>query len=457
MVWSLLPFGSTMALKSTVEQRQELYANFYHSWACTLAGSPIIASTEYSYTNVTVNYKAIFVDVSTNNRRERPWSDFSYRKVELWGNPGVETQLSDWTCWVQGDWDRYPVTYFNLPKQKQHRDNAYIANNGTGWEGFLYDPLSAECGNIALSKLVSSLQDIRTQWNMCVSLGEAKETAVHLARTASRLFHGFNSFRKGDIIGSYKHLAGRKPVPVKKERTHRQLKRRAKDGTLQDDVSSGWMEFSYAWMPLISDIDSAARYIAEKQILSRFSVYQVSRKHAMELDQKKTLTSDYGINSFDLTHHNHVDCHVRLSYEVAPAFMWTANTLDELGFKDPASLAWELLPLSFVVDWFVNVGQVLESLHELKHWEVKRGIKSTKLVNKMGRELTRSPSNSNSLKNFPWNAGKWSTYKRETSQSLPTAVPLRIKIDNPFDMTKGQMASAAVLLRYAFKQPTPKR
>jgi hypothetical protein len=446
-----------MALKSKVEDRQEVYANYYHNWACTASGSPIIASTEYSYTNVSVNFKAIYLDVSTNNREERPWSNFSYRKVELWGNPGVEAALIDHTCWVDGGWDRYPVTYNNLPWQKVHRNTAYAANNGTGWEGFTYDPLSDECGNIALSKLVSSLQDIRTQWNMCVSLGEAKETAVHLARTASRLFHGFNSFRKGDIVGAYKHLAGRKPVPVRKERTHRRLKRRAKDGSLQDDVSSGWMEFSYAWMPLISDIDSAARYIAEKQIKSRFSVYQVSRKHAMELDQKKVLTSDYGINSYDLTHYNHFECNVKLSYEVVPNFLWTANTLDELGFKDPASLVWELLPLSFVVDWFINVGQVLESLHELKHWEVKRGIKSTKIVNKMGRELTRLPSNPNSLKSFPWNAGKWSTYKREISQSLPTAVPLRIKVDNPFDMTKGQMASAAVLLRYAFKQSTPKR
>jgi len=39
----------------------------------------------------------------------------------------------------------------------------------------------------------------------------------------------------------------------------------------------------------------------------------------------------------------------------------TLYDLDRYGLLDPLSLAWELLPLSFVVDWFTGVGNFLDS------------------------------------------------------------------------------------------------
>lgn len=38
-----------------------------------------------------------------------------------------------------------------------------------------------------------------------------------------------------------------------------------------------------------------------------------------------------------------------------------ARLASQLGFVNPAVVAWELVPFSFVVDWFVNVGDVLSS------------------------------------------------------------------------------------------------
>lgn len=39
----------------------------------------------------------------------------------------------------------------------------------------------------------------------------------------------------------------------------------------------------------------------------------------------------------------------------------TIHTLEQLGLSNPLSIAWELIPYSFVVDWFVNVGDVCRS------------------------------------------------------------------------------------------------
>lgn len=391
---------------------------------------------------------------STNNGKNRPWSNFSYRKVEIGSSNPVVLTKTGIVCFPFPARD--PVTTTNLPERNYSMNTRFIASNGTVCEGFDYTPDLTDANNIALNKIVASLKDIRTQWNFAVTLGEARETAAHLAGTARRLANGFLCFRKGDVVGAYKHLAGRKPVPVNRERTHRLLKRRSKEGTLLDDVSSAWMEFSYAWRPLIGDIDSAAKYIAEKRVKQEQSVYDVSRAHKMERTYTVTQSTGSGASQADLKTTAKTVAKVRYTYEVLPKFWRQPSTMDELGFSDPATLIWELLPLSFVVDWFVNVGQVLESLHELKHWSVKRGIKGTKHVNDVQTTLTRSPTTYTFT--YPDQKAIWSKMYRDVQSSLPTAVPLMIKVDNPFDLQKGQMASAAVLLRYAFlQQPTFKR
>lgn len=38
------------------------------------------------------------------------------------------------------------------------------------------------------------------------------------------------------------------------------------------------------------------------------------------------------------------------------------SSLSRLGLTNPALLAWELVPFSFVADWFVNIGDCLQSL-----------------------------------------------------------------------------------------------
>jgi hypothetical protein len=41
------------------------------------------------------------------------------------------------------------------------------------------------------------------------------------------------------------------------------------------------------------------------------------------------------------------------------------DTQRTLGLYDPAGLAWELLPFSFVADWFVPIGNYLENLNKI--------------------------------------------------------------------------------------------
>lgn len=66
-------------------------------------------------------------------------------------------------------------------------------------------------------------------------------------------------------------------------------------------------------------------------------------------------------------------CIVRLKCRVVnPRF----HELQQLGVTNPALFAWEVIPFSFVFDWFVGVGDYLEGLTALHGIELLRSSQS---------------------------------------------------------------------------------
>lgn len=389
----------------------------------------------YPRTDTFPVYRRMFyATTDRNNKKARPWSDYSYTRRT--SNSGGGT--ADW-------WGGYYV----------YPDNIRYKQGTTYYDAsYTYvDPQLApdtDVSAIALAKLQSSLKDSRTQYNAAVFLGECRETATHLARTARRLVSGYRQFRKGNIIEATKQLLGKSDIPVRSQFVHRSLKRRAKEPNWADTASSAWMEFSYAWRPLLSDIDSAAKYIAEKQVTKTLSVYPVSRAHKAWIKSRDRTSN----GSYSEEVQNEQFTSVRYTYELYPKFIRQPSTLAELGFTDPATVMWELLPLSFVVDWFINVGQVLESLFEFNQWTVKRGLRSSRRrktrCNFLLNGTYSPPSPPNRVDSRSGYYLEYVACNRSVLGSLPTSVPLRAKITSPFDLNYGQMASALVLMRYAF-------
>lgn len=378
------------------------------------------------------------------------WAPYSYDKRRHGGGIYAITRRKTRFCYVYNDWGSWTGKIDMSPYY------GGVSYNST-WYTLSHDPGTSkarvEADAIAQAKLLSTLSEARTQWQFAVTLGEARETASHMASTARRLAHGFFAFKKGKIRESYRILAGRyERVPVRHQQNFRALQKRAKSKSWVDDVSNGWMEYSYAWRPLLYDIDSAAKYLAQKHVGQDYTLYRASRAHRARIQSQWLQPVSPGSQPQRRFIRNDA-AHVRYTYLLHPDWIRKPSTLNELGFTDPASIVWELLPLSFVVDWFVNVGQVLQSLHEFQQWTVSKGMISY-------REQIRDEVDR--VKNY---TGVDSSYKESGGPSfhetircrrtptgvLPTSVPLRIRVDNPFDLNKGQMASAAVLLRYAFR------
>jgi hypothetical protein len=119
-------------------------------------------------------------------------------------------------------------------------------------------------------------------------------------------------------------------------------------------AGNNWLEFHFGWEPLIGDMYDAIKVIADP-----VKSYSLERGRATIRGFKQTAAVDYGsvIESWTANGSLSVTQGVRLKFASPGA----SHTLDQWGINNPLVIAWELVPFSFVVDWFVNVGDFLQS------------------------------------------------------------------------------------------------
>lgn len=139
-----------------------------------------------------------------------------------------------------------------------------------------------------------------------------------------------------------------------------------RNGRLRDQVSrrtarkiaDSWLEFIYGVVPLYNDVDEAMK--ALKQRFFDTIVYDFEGKHKVRQASVTRTNSLVGggtvINAVTEVKQSRVELQVELNNELL------LSSLGAYGFTNPFSLAWELIPFSFVVDWWINVGDVLASL-----------------------------------------------------------------------------------------------
>jgi len=142
-----------------------------------------------------------------------------------------------------------------------------------------------------------------------------------------------------------------------------------------------WLEWQYGWRPLISTlhgvVDELTRYELNK-------VQTFTGRHSLSL-QRKVPTSFNGLNGqFNATQLINLTerCRYSVRLRVDPSLGY--DTLRRLSALNPLSIGWELLPYSFVVDWFIDVGGYLRNLETavLYNRNYVDGYKSTLSVTK---------------------------------------------------------------------------
>jgi len=178
-----------------------------------------------------------------------------------------------------------------------------------------------------------------SDFNMGVFLGEGREALSMIAGNATKLFKAYSLVKQGNIIGAAAALATTKSKGLVKSPF---LKF---DPSLKKSPAKLWLELQYGWLPLIKDVQGGAEFLGKLLNFPMVQTYKVrTKKKWAKCDNPDNYTNFYfdGKTTGQLI-----------------AKLTEVNPYQLSGLLDPASVAWELTPFSFVADWFIPIGNYL--------------------------------------------------------------------------------------------------
>lgn len=249
-----------------------------------------------------------------------------------------------------------------IPKTMTHTDHFYCNGNNMF---ALYDSRAARALEIAKG---SANQNLRGQsMSVIEDSFEGRKTFKMVLDGLKTIRNGSRQIRKGDFTGAAATFGVAKPGNVSTRR----------------NFSRNWLEYRYGWMPLLYEIHGALEHL--RKDFSTDRVLKVKGTGSVEVEEKATTPYTAGrTGTFDQAH---VIFNVRrettgtfkatvgYTYRITNSF---AVQSQSLGLTNPLLTAWELLTLSFVADWFLNVSDVLGQLDAWSGKEFLGGFSTIK-------------------------------------------------------------------------------
>lgn len=202
-----------------------------------------------------------------------------------------------------------------------------------------------------LNKLADEVRGHK--FNLAVSAATGIQTVDMAVNSIGSLATAMSRLRRGDVGGALRSLG--------RTTGHRDVKR-VRDKLDSSDLSGAWLAMQYGWLPTMSDVYEASRAFAFRNE-SRMQRYVVRTKAKKEFDSSTSKPNWSCPSTWTYSK--------QIQYELAEDFSLSAPRA--LGLTDPASVAWELLPWSFVIDWFLPIGDYISALNVIpflkgKYW-----------------------------------------------------------------------------------------
>jgi len=174
-----------------------------------------------------------------------------------------------------------------------------------------------------------------------VAFAERKQTSRMLGDTARSLALAVRDLRHGEFRNAARRL-GILSNPGKPRGSN---------------WTNHWLQLQYGWKPLLSDVYGACSALSKRDR----SDWRVTAK-ASDRDVSNWSVSNTTRAPWTGSAVRNRGVFVRL--DAIPGNDLTMS-LSSLGVTNPLLVAWELVPYSFVVDWFLPVGNWLDSLDAL--------------------------------------------------------------------------------------------
>jgi len=289
---------------------------------------------------------------------------------------------------------------------------------------FGYDPclkpgVYANCVDEANTEALNDLQKDAAM--AAVSVAEGRKTADMLASSATALARALKAAKSGnwDKVASALDLS--------------------RSGILSGKYPANkWLEYQYGWKPLKADVHA----------LTAQAIKTVTTEMFVKGRGNGTWTEDINFPYGDLDVRGTASwsCKSVLTGKVTSPVLYR---LQGMGLINPAIIAWELMPFSFVLDWFIPVGSVLNALTATAGLTPWGGF--TTCQGKYDLHITHSNRSDSSGPGYSYTTPNKGSYKERGFQfrrvTYPSSWPIPdFYVDfTPFSTER--VASAASLVR----------
>jgi hypothetical protein len=171
---------------------------------------------------------------------------------------------------------------------------------------------------------------------------------------AVSLLSAYRKVRKLDFGGATRVLLGATPHKTRLGFTPGKRDGYSKTVSNAKFAGNNWLEYHFGWEPLVKDV-YASMEILHNPVKKFASIHGSAKTSADYSSGVQNGGSVSSINTYKWTAQFKQGAFINAIQDPQ------LHTLEQLGVINPAVLAWEVVPFSFVVDWFVNVGDVLRS------------------------------------------------------------------------------------------------
>jgi len=133
-------------------------------------------------------------------------------------------------------------------------------------------------------------------------------------------------------------------------------------------MANDFLAVRYGMTPLVADLTGAALQIAA-WFDSEPKIYARSRSRTViDRNDAEAVEISDGFMRQEYNSQVTIDVVYKLTYTVKNL---GHRRLEELGFTNPANVEWELVPFSFVIDWFLPIGNYLRDVGAASNLSVK--------------------------------------------------------------------------------------
>lgn len=139
---------------------------------------------------------------------------------------------------------------------------------------------------------------------------------------------------------------------------------RAFQHDLHSFINEKYLEFTYGWKPLVHDTKAAAEAVAK---VNTNHLYHYVHGSGLETYRSEMSASTQTLGQLVWTNRTNAFIEAKVSIRGVVGLRHNAlhaSYLDELGIRLTAFLptVWELIPYSFVIDYFTNTGKLIDSI-----------------------------------------------------------------------------------------------